>query len=312
MKKVLFFRKKIKTIVNGKSNKFLIITGPCSIHNYISCKKYYKFLKKETPKYKNLFIIMRFYLEKPRTTVGWKGFVYDPDLNNSFNYKKGIYYSKFLLKKMYNTIPLGTEFLSPYIFDVIKKYFCFGAIGARTTESQLHREMAAKVNYCVGFKNALNGEFVFINSLIAVKQPSVCVNYCVKSNKANLIKTKGNFNCLSILRGGNFPNYKINNIIELIYKQIKNKINKGIIIDLSHGNSIKKYNNQIFCFNYVIKIILFFPQLSGVMIESHLKSGVGNLNSVNKSITDSCISIKNTKKIIKNINLVMHKRKSYY
>ncbi|MGX7582551.1 3-deoxy-7-phosphoheptulonate synthase [Candidatus Vidania fulgoroideorum] len=300
----------LKKIIFGKKNKFLIIIGPCSIHSYLSCKRYSNFIIKKKNKFNNIFIIMRLYIEKPRTIIGWKGYVYDPDINNSYKIKKGIFYSKKFLKKI--KIPVAMEFLNPIISDLFSKYITLGTVGARTTESQIHKEISSKYNFPIGFKNNTNGNIdCAINSIIATKFQTISLNLCKKKMKIYFVKTKGNKKNFIILRGGKNPNFNINNIINLIKK--KNNIKSGIVIDINHDNSKKKYKLQFFISKYLVKkIIPFFNELSGIMIESHIKSGFQKGTKYNKSITDPCINIKKSFLIIKNINKIINLRKIYY
>ncbi|MGX7589493.1 3-deoxy-7-phosphoheptulonate synthase [Candidatus Vidania fulgoroideorum] len=313
MNEVKKFRKKFKKIIFGNKNIFAIILGPCSIHSYLSCKKYSNFVKKNKKKFKNLFLVMRFYVEKPRTIIGWKGFIYDPNLNNSFNIKKGFYYCKNFLKKL--KVPIATEFLNPIISDFIKKYITIGSIGARTTESQIHKEISSKYDISIGFKNSTNGNIIVpINSILSSKKKTICTNVCKKKFKIYFIKTKGNKKNFIILRGAKNPNYKINNIIHFLKKKYENFIHTGLIIDLNHDNSKKNYKKQLNISNYLLKkVINFFFEVSGIMIESHIKSGTQiKKKKYYRSITDSCISIKKTFLILKKINFFLNLRKIYY
>ncbi|MGX7582831.1 3-deoxy-7-phosphoheptulonate synthase [Candidatus Vidania fulgoroideorum] len=294
----------INNIIRGKSYKKIIISGPCSIHSYRSYKLYSKKIINIKKKLRNIKIFMRIYIEKPRTIIGWKGIIYDPDINNSFKIKKGI---KKCLKIFKNAkkkkIKTVCEILNTNLFGYTKKYIDIVTIGARNNECQIYREISSSLKNPVGFKNSTNGDVESaINSIISSKYPSI---YSINNKKKILWKiSKGNKNCFLIIRGGKKPNYKENYIKKYIRKLIYKKIKTGIIIDLNHGNSNKKFNKQIYNSNYILKnIIPYYKRVVGIMIESHVLKGFQKINkniSDEISITDPCIDWKTTEKIIKN------------
>ncbi|MGX7576507.1 3-deoxy-7-phosphoheptulonate synthase [Candidatus Vidania fulgoroideorum] len=301
----------IKNIILGNSKKKIIITGPCSIHSYRSYLKYSKKILKIKKKLINLKLLMRIYLEKPRTINGWKGIIYDPEINNTFKIKKGLKKSlKILRNAKKNKIRVACEIINTNLFGYTKKYIDIVTIGARNNECQIYREISSSLNKPVGFKNNLNGEVEgSINSIISAKSPSI---YSInKKKKINWKISKGNKNCFLIIRGGKKPNYFSNNLKKFIKILLKNKINTGIIIDINHGNSNKVFKKQINISNYIIKKILpYFNRFIGIMIESHLKSGSQIINKkikYNISITDPCLSWKDTKKIIFKYNKKLYK-----
>ncbi|MGX7589356.1 3-deoxy-7-phosphoheptulonate synthase [Candidatus Vidania fulgoroideorum] len=303
--------KTLKKIINGNKNKLIVIIGPCSINGIKYSLKFSNFIKKNKRKFNNLFILMRVYLEKPRTNFGWKGYIYDPDLNFSYKIKKGIKNSLLLLKLISKDVPIATEFLNNILAYKLYKYITLGTIGARTTESQIHRELSSDLDIPIGFKNNLNGDVLpAVNSIISSKFPTICI--LEKKFKIS----KGNKNCFLILRGGEKgPNYNIKNIKKYICILKKNSINSGIIIDFSHGNSGKKAKNQKLVCDYFCKNLINFKKLVGVMIESNIKSGSQDIKKkIDKriSITDECLSWKEGLKIMTLLNKNMNKRKSYY
>ncbi|MGX7583123.1 3-deoxy-7-phosphoheptulonate synthase [Candidatus Vidania fulgoroideorum] len=307
-------KREIIKIINGNLNKMLVFIGPCSIHNTKSCIKYAKIIKKKTKKYKNLVIVMRVFLEKPRTCSGWKGFIYDPDINGSFRINKGIKLSIKILRKINKMgVLICTEFLNPFIKDYIKKYISVGFIGARNNESQIHREIASSLSIPIGFKNNLycdiNGA---INSILSCKENNFCFNV-LHRKKIDFKKNVKNKNCFLVLRGGNDKtNYKKKHVNDSIIEIKKKKIKSGVVIDLSHGNSKKKYKKQIkVCLN-ICDQIKKNNRISGVMIESNILNGnqiIKKKIDPNISITDPCLSIKESIILLKKIDNAVEKRK---
>jgi 3-deoxy-7-phosphoheptulonate synthase len=309
---ILNSRNTIKNILNGSDNRLLCIVGPCSIHNYNEAIEYAKLLKKISDKVSDkLFIVMRTYFEKPRTTIGWKGFINDPNLDNSFKVSKGLVQSRSLLLEINNIgLPCATEILNSIYPQYISDLLSIGAIGARTTESQIHRQIVSGLSFPVGFKNSTDGNTQApINSLISSKYAH---SFMGISNEGipSLCRTKGNNDTFLILRGSpNKPNYFIKNIDDIYneYNQSKyDNINKSIIIDCSHDNSYKDYRNQKNVINYISKNIKEYKKrnFKGIMIESNINEGKQSLNTNLKygiSITDSCIDIQETEILLVSI-----------
>ncbi|WP_458659067.1 3-deoxy-7-phosphoheptulonate synthase [Candidatus Vidania fulgoroideorum] len=310
-KQIILNRNILKKILTGNKNNLIVVIGPCSIHSYKSFYKYLKLLKKNKKFFRNLFIVMRVYLEKPRTIVGWKGYIYDPDLNYSYKYKLGIKKSIKMLKIAAKCkIPVATEFINPLITEIIKKYISIGSIGARTTESQLHRELSSGLNFPIGYKNNTEGNVMpAINSIISSMEGTICSNM----SKRKFFKTDGNKYCFLIHRGGLKPNYQEKYIINSIKILKKNKIKTGIMIDVSHGNSRKIFKNQLNVSYYLKSKIPIINKIIGVMIESHISEGSQSIDKnkikYNLSITDSCISWKTSIKILFFLNKIINKRK---
>tara|TARA_A100001015_G_scaffold267167_1_gene316974 strand:- start:2088 stop:3128 length:1041 start_codon:yes stop_codon:yes gene_type:complete len=306
-------RKNIVEILNNKCNKFILIVGPCSIHNYNESLEYAEFLVKMKKQFGDkILFIMRTYFSKPRTTIGWKGFLYDPDLNNTNNIDKGLLIArKLLININMKNIPCSMEYLdtiSPQYFDDL---ISWGAIGARTCESQVHRELASAISTPIGFKNSTYGNIEpAINSIIASKQSHTFLG-CNENGTISSITSKGNPYCHIILRGGkNSTNYDINsvdNCIQLLNDKLNDNISKSIIIDCSHDNSNKNYKNQSKVVNNILTYINDKRSyVKGLMIESNLVENKQPFVPKNKllygqSLTDSCIGLKETEIIINKI-----------
>jgi len=239
-------RENIRKIIHGLDDRLLLIVGPCSIHDPEAAMDYAKRLLEEREKYKDtLELIMRVYFEKPRTTVGWKGLINDPDLNNSFDINKGLRVGRRLLFEINNlTMPAGVEFLdviSPqYIADLVS----WGAIGARTTESQIHRELASGLSCPVGFKNGTTGNVGIAVDAVRASSHSHHFLSVTKSGQSAIVKTAGNTDCHVILRGGKSPNYDVDTIAGLVKELNRNEVSPKVMVDASHGNSNKKPENQ--------------------------------------------------------------------
>ena len=243
---VIKTRSDIINILSGKDERLILVVGPCSIHDVDAAHEYAeKLLTIKKKVEKNILIIMRVYFEKPRTVIGWKGLINDPDLDNSFNINKGIKIARKLLINLAESgIPAGHEYLdliSPqYISDVI----CWGAIGARTTESQSHRELASGLSCPVGFKNGTDGGIQI--AIDAIKAASKAHNFLsvTKEGKSAIFSTSGNTDCHIILRGGKKINYQKADITNVSDSLIKNKLSNNIMIDASHANSQKDHTRQ--------------------------------------------------------------------
>ncbi|UOQ27916.1 2-keto-3-deoxy-D-arabino-heptulosonate-7- phosphate synthase I alpha [Candidatus Vidania fulgoroideae] len=306
--------KKILKIINGNLNKLLVFIGPCSVHNSKSCIKFAKILKKKESMFRNLLIVMRVFLEKPRTCLGWKGFIYDPDINGTYKINKGVRISKKILKKINRIgIAVCTEFLNPFIKCYIQKYISVGFIGARNNESQIHREMASSLEIPVGFKNNTSCEIKeALNSIESCRGKNF--SFFVKKSKIRFRKGVSNNNCFLVLRGGEEKSNYDKSFVKYSLNELKKrKINKGLVIDFSHGNSGKDFRKQKIVCESVCKQLKKNNRISGVMIESNLKEGnqIIDKNKINPdiSITDSCISIKDAICFLKKLDLSIEKRK---
>ena len=251
-------RQTIKNILNKIDDRLLIIIGPCSIHDPIAALDYATKLKKISEEFKDeLFIVMRTYFEKPRTTIGWKGLINDPDLNGTYNINKGLHIARKLLVDINNlNLPCSIEFLDTISPQYTSDLISWGAIGARTTECQLHRELTSGLSMPIGFKNGTNGNIkIALDAIECSKEPHNFLGID-EEGKASIIQTKGNKNCHIILRGSTEkPNYYIDDIIETSFCMYKRNILPNIMIDCSHGNSQKNYKNQSKIIKYLSNII---------------------------------------------------------
>jgi 3-deoxy-7-phosphoheptulonate synthase len=289
-------RQIVKHILTGQDDRLIVIIGPCSIHNYDLALEYATHIKRFQNLYPNLYIIMRVYFEKPRSRHGWKGFIYDPDLDNTFDINKGLTLARKLCVTLtHMEIPIGCEFLDTITPQYLSDLISWGAIGARTSESQIHRQLASGISAPVGFKNLTDGDYKkAIDGILSAKYPHQFLGINYNGNVCH-VSTKGNEYAHLILRGGIRPNYYQNDINEIIDIIIKESISTGIIIDCSHGNSSKDYMKQILV-ACSINRLLSNELIRGIMIESHIKSGNQKLKNVSElkegvSITDGCIDI---------------------
>ncbi|WP_343184120.1 3-deoxy-7-phosphoheptulonate synthase [Buchnera aphidicola (Ceratovacuna keduensis)] len=302
-------RKRICNIINGKDKRLLVIIGPCSIHDTKSAIDYANKLFEKRKKYESrLEIVMRTYFEKPRTVVGWKGLIIDPYLDGSLKINDGLKIARKLLIDINEIgVPSSTEFLDMSIGQFIYDLISWGAIGARTTESQIHREMASSLPCAIGFKNGTDGNIKI--SIDAIKSAS-CEHLFLTSNLyGNVVvnHTLGNKNLHIIMRGGKKPNYYDNDIKNAMYLLKKNGLKKYLMIDFSHANCFKNHVLQLEVSNSICSQIKNGNNfICGVMIESFLEEGSQNINSKNnliygKSITDPCLSWKDSEKILDNL-----------
>lgn len=291
-------RKTITNIIGGKDKRLMVIIGPCSIHDVKAAFEYAKKLKKISDKLNDkLFIVMRVYFEKPRTTVGWKGLVNDPNLDESYEMEKGLDISRKLLCDIAKIgLPTAVEYLDLISPQYFSDLITWGAIGARTTESQTHRELASGMSCPIGFKNGTDGRVqVAIDAAIS---SSYSHSFWSVSKKGILTRytTGGNPNCHIILRGGggktNYDSKSINGACEIL---AENKLTPRLMVDFSHANSEKKHKNQIKVGDDIIRQIRNgSDKVFGVMIESNLNEGNQKINTLDKlkygvSITDACI-----------------------
>ena len=304
--KVLYTRKQIEDVLDGKSNKLIVVVGPCSIHDTKAALEYAKFLQTEIEKHQgNLIIVMRTYFSKPRTTVGWKGFINDPMLDNSFKIDHGLYEARKLLLDILDLgVPCAMEQLDTILPQYFNDLLSWSAIGARTTESQVHRELASGISTPIGFKNNTDGNILVAIQAIKSSQQEHNFLGCDTEGNVCAIQTKGNPYGHIILRGSRYgPNYQSKHIKEITNNLIEHRITPNIIIDFSHDNSTKDHTKQIFVAQDVgQQIAVGNKNIKGVMIESNLVEGKQKITDVplvyGKSITDSCINLDTTKIIL--------------
>ncbi len=310
-------RNAIHQILHGQDDRLLVIIGPCSIHDPAAALEYAsKLAKVRQSLVGDLEIVMRVYFEKPRTTIGWKGLINDPDLDNQFNINKGLRIARELLLKINEmSLPAGTEFLDMITPQYIADLIAWGAIGARTTESQVHRELASGLSCPVGFKNGTDGNLdIACDAIKAASHPHHFLSV-TKGGYSAIVSTKGNEDCHVILRGGKQPNYDADSIQAASEKLEKASLLPRIMVDTSHGNSNKKPENQIpVCADIGQQIAAGDTRIFGVMIESHLKFGrqnhvVGQPLNYGQSITDGCINWEDSEKVLQNLAQSVQQRR---
>ncbi|MBC7861009.1 MAG: 3-deoxy-7-phosphoheptulonate synthase AroG [Burkholderiaceae bacterium] len=284
-------------ILHGQDDRLMVVIGPCSIHDTKAAMEYAQRLVKERARFAGeLEIVMRVYFEKPRTTVGWKGLINDPYMDNSFRINDGLRMARELLRDINEMgLPCGTEFLdviSPqYVADLIS----WGAIGARTTESQVHRELASGLSCPVGFKNGTDGNVkIAVEAIKAASQPHHFLSV-TKGGHSAIVSTNGNEDCHVILRGGKAPNYDAASVDAACVEIAVQGLASRLMIDASHANSSKKPENQVpVCADIGSQVAAGDERIIGVMIESHLVAGrqdlvPGKELTYGQSVTDGCI-----------------------
>ncbi len=288
-------RRTVEAILDRRDPRLLVVTGPCSIHDLDAAKEYATQLKKLHDQHADsLYIVMRVYFEKPRTTVGWKGFINDPDLDDSFNIEKGLRQARELLLWLAELgLPAGTEALDPISPQYLSDLFAWTAIGARTSESQTHREMSSGLSTPVGFKNGTDGSLdIAINAMKSASSPHRFLG--INSNgQVTRLETRGNAFGHVILRGGSEPNYD-SVAVTLAEQALEDAgLAPNLVVDCSHANSHKNYELQPLVADNVCKqIIEGNRSIIGLMLESHLNSGNQKLSDnlqYGVSITDECI-----------------------
>ena len=308
-------RQEISQILHDKDDRLLVVVGPCSIHDVKSAMEYANKLVEQNIKFKeDLLIVMRVYFEKPRTTVGWKGLINDPDLNESFNISKGVEMARKLLIDLAKlNLPAGTEFLDPispqYITDIIS----WGAIGARTAESQIHRELASGLSCPVGIKNGTDGSLkAAIDGIQAANHSHVFLGATKEADIA-MLKTAGNNDSHIILRGGKEPNYDANSVNETLTALREAEVNESIMIDASHGNSQKQFKRQLPVVESISQQISGGNKnIKGVMIESHLVEGNQKISeslTYGQSVTDGCVGWEDTLLCLQNLSDAVNNRR---
>ncbi|HET9217378.1 MAG TPA: 3-deoxy-7-phosphoheptulonate synthase AroG [Terriglobia bacterium] len=295
-------RRAVHRVLHGADDRLLVIVGPCSIHDPKAALEYASQLKTQKERFADeLVVVMRVYFEKPRTTVGWKGLINDPYLDGSFCINDGVRIARELLLKLNDLgVPAGVEFLDMISPQYISDLVSWGAVGARTTESQLHRELASGLSCPVGFKNGTDGNLKIAVDAIRTSQHPHCFLSVTKEGHSAIVHTTGNEDCHVILRGGKKPNYDAASV-ELASKQLSAAgLAKRLMIDMSHSNSEKDFKKQILVGHAVAEqIAAGDDRIMGVMIESHLKEGrqdllPGKELCYGMSITDACIGWEDT------------------
>ncbi|ENU23957.1 phospho-2-dehydro-3-deoxyheptonate aldolase [Acinetobacter gyllenbergii] len=305
---VLQGRATVRNILDGNDKRLFVVIGPCSIHDPKAAHEYADRLKVLSEKVKDtLYLVMRVYFEKPRTTVGWKGLINDPDMNDSFNIEKGLHIGRGLLIDLNEKgLPCATEALDPNSPQYYQDLISWSAIGARTTESQTHREMSSGLSSPVGFKNGTDGGLtVATNAMQSVKHGHSFLGLN-ENGQVAIINTKGNPYAHVVLRGGNGkPNYDATSVAEAEAALAKAKVSNKIMIDTSHANSNKDpYLQPLVLKNITEQILDGNKSIVGIMVESHLKGGRQDIPEnlcdleYGKSVTDGCIDWETTEKAL--------------
>ena len=310
-------RRSVHDILRGADDRLLVVVGPCSIHDYAAAIDYAKRLKAEHDRLQaDLAIVMRVYFEKPRTTVGWKGFINDPHLDESFDMNEGLRLARKLLLEIDTIgVPCGTEFLdliSPqYIADLI----AWGAIGARTTESQSHRQLASGLSCPVGFKNGTDGNIrIAVDAIKAANSRHHFISV-TKSGHVAVFKTAGNEDCHVILRGGKQPNYDAASVDAACKELAAAGLRQHLMIDFSHANSSKKFERQRDVgADVAAQLAGGERRIAGVMIESHINAGRQDLApgkplDYGVSVTDACLGWDDTTKLLDTLAEAVRKRR---
>ncbi len=290
-------RQGIHRILFGADDRLLVVVGPCSIHDLDAALEYARKLKVEAARHKDdLLVVMRVYFEKPRTTVGWKGLINDPYLDNSFRINEGVRLARKLLWEINEMgLPAGTEFLDMITPQYIADLIAWGAIGARTTESQVHRELASGLSCPVGFKNGTDGNVrIAVDAIKAAQSPHHFLSV-TKAGHSAIVTTLGNEDCHVILRGGKSTNYDAASVDAACKELAASGVPGKVMIDFSHANSRKQHRLQIEVARDVgAQMAAGDDRIIGVMVESHLKEGrqdliPGKELEYGKSITDACL-----------------------
>lgn len=294
-------RQTIQNILEGKDSRLMVVTGPCSIHDEASALEYAEKLKQLQSKISDqIFLVMRAYIEKPRTTVGWKGFLYDPNLDGSSDMQLGLERSRALYLKIIEMgLPLASEILSPMATAYVDDLLAWGAIGARTSESQIHREISSQMPFSIGFKNGTDGSIqIALDAIQSASNPHQFLGLS-QSGLPCILHSQGNPKAHLILRGANSgPNFSLNEI-----EKIKAKNNAelpALVIDCSHGNSSKNPQLQVQVLEQIVAE-RELTQVRGVMLESHLVDGNQKISDqmiYGQSVTDGCLGWEKTEKLL--------------
>ena len=291
-------RQAIHRVLHGADDRLLVVIGPCSIHDYDLAMDYAKKLTKEAERFaEDLIVVMRVYFEKPRTTVGWKGLINDPRLDNTFRINEGLRLARRILLEINELdLPCATEFLDTITPQYTADLIAWGAIGARTTESQVHRELASGLSCPVGFKNGTDGNMrIAVDAIRSANSPHHFLSV-TKSGHTAIVSTMGNEDCHVILRGGKEPNYDAASVDAACAEIARSGLAARLMVDFSHGNSRKQFKLQMeVCDSVAEQISGGEERIMGVMVESHLVEGRQDLSpdkplTYGQSVTDACIN----------------------
>jgi len=310
-------RQAVHRILHGADDRLLVIMGPCSIHDVKAAKEFAGRLKEAKDKLTDdLLIVMRVYFEKPRTTIGWKGLINDPKLDGSFSINEGIRIARELLLEINELgVPAGCEFLDMITPQYIADLVSWGAIGARTTESQIHRELASGLSCPVGFKNGTDGNIrIAVDAIRAAQAPHHFLSV-TKAGHSAIVSTAGNEDCHIILRGGKAPNYDAASVDAAAKGLADAGLAQRLMIDLSHSNAAKQAQKQVDVGHDVARQLAGGEdRIFGIMVESHLKAGRQDLLPgkplvYGQSITDGCIGWDDSRKLLDTLAEAVRKRR---
>jgi len=311
-------RRTIHNILMGEDDRLLVIVGPCSIHDPAAARDYAEKLKAAADTVaEDIFVVMRVYFEKPRTTVGWKGLINDPDLNNTFQINKGLHLARQLLADLAEMgLPAGTEYLDLISPQFYADLISWGAIGARTTESQTHRELSSGLSCPVGFKNATDGDIqVAVDAIRSASQPHNFLSVTKQGHSA-IFQTSGNEDCHIILRGGKHPNYDMFSVEDASTLLAKAGLASRIMIDASHANSRKIPARQVdVASDIATQVARGSRSIFGIMLESNLVAGRqdvvdGQALTYGQSITDACIAWDDTNSLLQELATAVRLRRA--
>ncbi len=310
-------RAAISRVLQGLDQRLIVVVGPCSIHDHDQGVEYAKRLKEQADALKDdLLVVMRVYFEKPRTVVGWKGYINDPHLDGTFAINEGLMLARqLLLDVLLLGLPVGTEFLDLLSPQFISDLVSWGAIGARTTESQSHRQLASGLSCPVGFKNGTDGGIKIATDAIQAARASHAFMGMTKMGQAAIYETRGNSDCHVILRGGKVPNYSRADVDTACKLLGEAGLREQVMIDVSHANSSKLHSRQISVAADVARQIATGDRrIAGVMIESHLNEGrqeivPGKALKHGVSVTDACISFDQTIPVLEGLALAARNRR---
>ena len=310
-------RAEISSVLHGRDDRLLMVVGPCSIHDHDQAMEYARLLKTHADALRDdLLLIMRVYFEKPRTTVGWKGYINDPHLDGSFAINEGLEMARQLLLDIVGLgLPVGTEFLDLLSPQFISDLISWGAIGARTTESQSHRQLASGLSCPVGLKNGTDGGIQVATDAIQAAQAAHAFMGMTKMGQAAIFETRGNSDCHAILRGGRRPNYSHADIEAACALLESAGLRAQVMVDVSHANSSKQHQRQIAVATDVAEQIAAGDRrIIGLMVESHLQEGrqdiaPGVTLQRGVSVTDACISMAQTVPVLEALAQAVQQRR---
>ena len=311
-------RAAISRVLHGQDDRLVVVVGPCSIHDHVEAVEYARQLKAQADALQNdLLVVMRVYFEKPRTTVGWKGYINDPHLDGSFAINEGLEMARALLLDVLELgLPVGTEFLDLLSPQFISDLVSWGAIGARTTESQSHRQLASGLSCPVGFKNGTDGGVKVASDAIQAAEAPHAFMGMTKMGQSAIFETRGNRDCHVILRGGKQTNYAAADVDAACALLSKAGLRPQVMVDVSHANSSKQHQRQIdVSADVAAQVAAGDARITGLMIESHLNEGrqdivegQGLLPGV--SVTDACISMAQTVPVLEQLAAAVRTRRA--